>query len=867
MKLRSNLIALVIAAVLPVLIFAGAVVIIHGSNRYGTAENQLQDTSRAISLAIDRELLASIRALETLATSEHLDSGDLRKFYDQAKQVLKTNENWETILLMEPSGQQLIDLLLPFGSPMPMSMALDAIQEVSKTKRPVVSNLLWGTVSQKYLISFNVPVIRDGNIRYVLAASGSPTFLSKFLLEQRPSPDWYATIIDRHETIIAGTHGIERFLGKPAPLPFTTANNQGREGISRGVLEDGRDAYAAVARSELSGWTVGIAVPVSSLDLLARRSITILMLGGVVLVLMGIFLAARFGRRISRSIDTLSDLAAALGRGEIKEIPASPIDEVNEVAQALGNAAVERKRAAEIHSHLAAIVESSVDAIIGTTLDGVITSWNKGAEKLFGYSAEEMRGHSFMIIVPPDQIEKVKRNFEGIKRGERIDSYETIRLRKSGEPIHVSVTVSPVRDESGKIIGVSSITRDITERKRTERQIKALHDINLTITSTLDLPIVLELLLQKIDVLLPYAAAHIRLVNRSTGALEPLTCRNIDEEKWKSGSGRDHGPLARAIIESKKTVVISNLQTNERVTGKDFYRQLRLVSLLGLPLIFNDEAIGVLSVFTRSQHEFTDDEITFMGTLAKQASIAIHNSQLYEQSRKLTQDLLANERQIRTLIPGLINARDQEAERIARVLHDESGQLLATVYIALDELAKTVPAPGRDAVQKVKGLLDQIEERLRDLSHELHPTILNHLGLQPSLELLATQVSKRSGIHITTECALNGRLSPLFELTLYRVVQEALNNIVRHAKAKHVRVRLLEDEALIQCAVQDDGVGFDSEAISGSRGRTGLGLAGIRERVESLGGRFEILSAPDAGTKLLITIPQEKPNDLPGAAG
>jgi len=256
-----------------------------------------------------------------------------------------------------------------------------------------------------------------------------------------------------------------------------------------------------------------------------------------------------------------------------------------------------------------------------------------------------------------------------------------------------------------------------------------------------------------------------------------------------------------------------------------------------------------------------------MGTLAKQASIAIHNSQLYEQSRKLTQDLLANERQIRTLIPGLINARDQEAERIARVLHDESGQLLATVYIALDELAKTVPAPGRDAVQKVKGLLDQIEERLRDLSHELHPTILNHLGLQPSLELLATQVSKRSGIHITTECALNGRLSPLFELTLYRVVQEALNNIVRHAKAKHVRVRLLEDEALIQCAVQDDGVGFDSEAISGSRGRTGLGLAGIRERVESLGGRFEILSAPDAGTKLLITIPQEKPNDLPGAAG
>src|SRR5437870_8361 len=185
--------------------------------------------------------------------------------------------------------------------------------------------------------------------------------------------------------------------------------------------------------------------------------------------------------------------------------------------------------------------------------------------------------------------------------------------------------------ESGKIAWVSSLTRDISERRRAEDRIKALHDINLAVTSTLDLATILQILLEKIDVLLPYAAAHIRLVNKSTGHIEPIACHNIDQAKWKAGAEAIQHSIHRTIVQSKRPMILRNLQQDERVSRKDFYRQHGLVSYIGLPLIVKEEVIGVLSLLTKEQHEFTGEEIAFAETLAKQASVAIHNSQLYEQ--------------------------------------------------------------------------------------------------------------------------------------------------------------------------------------------------------------------------------------------
>jgi signal transduction histidine kinase len=275
--------------------------------------------------------------------------------------------------------------------------------------------------------------------------------------------------------------------------------------------------------------------------------------------------------------------------------------------------------------------------------------------------------------------------------------------------------------------------------------------------------------------------------------------------------------------------------------------------------MIKDDVIGVLSLFTREHHVFTDGEIDFAETLAEQASIAIHNSRLYEETKRLSLDLAMNQEHIRALANGLMHARDEEAARIAHALHDESGQLLAAVYIALDSLAKQLPAPMRERIKVMKELLDGVEQRLREISHDLYPTMLEHLDLLTSLESLAGEISQRTGITVKIEGDTNGRLPAVQELTLYRIVQEALNNVARHSRATEALVRLLEQEGLVQCSVQDNGVGFDpTKVLYGRRDKgQGLGLAGIRQRVEECKGELQILSGPGEGTKLLVTIPRK----------
>lgn len=130
----------------------------------------------------------------------------------------------------------------------------------------------------------------------------------------------------------------------------------------------------------------------------------------------------------------------------------------------------ERKQMESGLAHLAAIVESSDDAIIGTTLEGMILSWNKGAERIYGYGAEEMIGRSTSILFPPNRPDELSKIYESMRHGERVLRYDSVRVRKDGRQVDVSVTVSPIQDKSGKIIGASAIARDITERKREEAE-------------------------------------------------------------------------------------------------------------------------------------------------------------------------------------------------------------------------------------------------------------------------------------------------------------------------------------------------------------------------------------------------------------
>jgi signal transduction histidine kinase len=196
-----------------------------------------------------------------------------------------------------------------------------------------------------------------------------------------------------------------------------------------------------------------------------------------------------------------------------------------------------------------------------------------------------------------------------------------------------------------------------------------------------------------------------------------------------------------------------------------------------------------------------------------------------------------------------------QAKRIAAALHDEAGQLLASVHFALAAAASKLSPEGAKEIYAARGLLDQTEQRLRTLAHELRPPILDDLGLVPALEFLTDGVSKRWGVAVTVQASIDRGLPATVETTLYRITQEALTNVVRHAKATHVLVIVQQAAHQIACSIRDDGMGFDAEAIAARKGSRGLGLREIRERVTALGGVLRLGSNTPRGTVLTVEIP------------
>jgi signal transduction histidine kinase len=197
---------------------------------------------------------------------------------------------------------------------------------------------------------------------------------------------------------------------------------------------------------------------------------------------------------------------------------------------------------------------------------------------------------------------------------------------------------------------------------------------------------------------------------------------------------------------------------------------------------------------------------------------------------------------------------ESELKRIAHVLHDQAGQLLASVHIAVVDVANEVPPQARTRFEKVEQLLAQVEAELRNLSHEWRPTVLDNLGLLPALEFLAENVAKRTGIPVivTGEAGTDVRLPGTVETALYRIVQEALNNAIKHAAARSVWIELQYLPYLVTCSVRDDGRGFDAGREPKA---LGLGLTGIRERVNALGGSLRLVTTPLNGTTLQASIP------------
>jgi PAS domain S-box-containing protein len=273
-----------------------------------------------------------------------LQNGQLRNFYSDMRAALAGySRAWQNLTLTDASGQQLLNLRRPFGAALPASGNPAAIERVRRHKGPVIADLSAGPVSGVPAIVVHVPILKNGEVAFVLNAIFYPQPLTELLLQQKLPADWIATIVDRNHVVVARTRDGEKFFGKPVSPAFADRIQQAQEAAEHSMSLDQVPVITAHHRSDFSGWTVAVAIPAAHADAPLIRSLLLTGGGGLALLLAALLLAIVLSRRIAAPIEHLAQAAESLGKGQIPNTANSSIFEVDQVAQAIEDAGHKRK--------------------------------------------------------------------------------------------------------------------------------------------------------------------------------------------------------------------------------------------------------------------------------------------------------------------------------------------------------------------------------------------------------------------------------------------------------------------------------------------------------------------------------------------
>ena len=467
--------------------------------------------------------------------------------------------------------------------------------------------------------------------------------------------------------------------------------------------------------------------------------------------------------------------------------------------------------AAVVKAELGSIVERSDDAIVGKSLDGIIRSWNHGAEHIFGYRAEEAIGRHISLIIPEERRAEEDEILARIARGETISHLETVRRGNHGRLLHISLTVSPIPDAAGRIIGASKIARDLTSHREAQARLEAI------VNSAMDAVISVD---EKQNIVLfNRAAEQVFGVQRRQALGQPL-----DQFIPARFRGAHRGHVERF-----------------GATGVTSRRMGDVTTLWGL------RADGAEFPIEASISQANEGGRHFYTVILRDVTLR----------KQHEDDLRRSQQELRELSARVLEAREEEKTSIARELHDELGQLLTALKMDLSWLRERVTANIELARKagEMDAMLDQTVSATRRISANLRPLMLDDLGLADAAAWLVDEFGKRSSISCTYREFGDGALDNVpkpVATTMYRALQESLTNIGRHSAAKNAWIVLGVESGTVRLEVEDDGRGIAPEDIAKARS---LGLKGMRERVTYLGGSFEVSRAARGGTRVKVTVP------------
>ncbi len=431
--------------------------------------------------------------------------------------------------------------------------------------------------------------------------------------------------------------------------------------------------------------------------------------------------------------------------------------------------------------------------------------------------------------------------------------------KADGQNVDFQSVVSPMTDQKGRMAGVVGVARDISGLKHLENtllqrvsELNALNDASRAFLSQLDIQAIYQESCRLVVDLFGVDAAWVGLFMEDDMILQPLAAKGLDVDQLpplvvKSKTAPNQHPAVTVVLEKQPVVIGKTTLSGAKMWGALAPAERAYECLLALPVSAGDSR-SVLVLFSRQNAAFPPDAVQLFQAFTNLMTIALNNAGLFTQVR-------ADQVRLQSLSQRLVDIQEDERRQIALELHDEIGQLLTGLKIQLDSASTLPPADRIEYVERGRQLADDLIKKVRNLSLDLRPSMLDDLGLLPALLWHIDRYTSLTGIKVNfVQNNLEGeRFATNLELTAYRVVQEGLTNIARHAGVKEATVRVLYGSDSLTIQIEDRGAGFAAkDALDGGHSR---GLLSIRERVAFVGGSLTIDSVTGWGTLLVVELP------------
>lgn len=471
------------------------------------------------------------------------------------------------------------------------------------------------------------------------------------------------------------------------------------------------------------------------------------------------------------------------------------------------------------------ITETSLEGIFQLDISKNILFVNESFSQMIGIPYEELYGKSFLQFIPEKDKASASRLFQKILNGQNLRT-ELQLIHKAGHVL--DLIISGVRTDLSHEVALTFFATDISERIKAEGKLIQSERKYRTLAETAQVLICVIDIKEKIEYINSFAASFVG-----------ISPENILGTPYSSYlSEKAYHQISKFILKSFQGKTIKRIENLIDFPTGSYWFRFSLVPL-------SNENHGITSVL------IVATDITAIKNSNK--ILLDHKRELEKAVKQRTASLEISQEQIRNLARQIVSTQEDERRRVSRELHDEAGQALMSLKYELETNFNELGLDSVSAKNKLASMLASINdtnEHIRQLSHSLRPPALDIAGINLSLEDYCNETSDRIGIKIEYQGVDLPGLADEIGICLYRVLQEALANIMKHSKASKVTVKLSYKDPMVKLSIIDNGEGMDLRS-NGS----GTGLLGIKERTSILGGAFVLKSQPGSGTQLLISIP------------